>query len=1033
MLPRKFCRVVHHKLIRRGRVGGMIAAVAWAALCASHAFAATDTWTGAGTDNNWMTASNWGGTIPSATDSLTFSGVIRLAPNNNFSNGTSFTNISFNAGSGAFGTTGNRITLLGNVTNNSTTLQTLGNDITLNSATPTFTGGTGGLALSGTLDMNANDTSLSNTNLPLTGIITDNSATFGTTTLNLTGSGATTFAGSIADGFSGRSVAIFNTGASTAALTGFNSYSGGTIIDSGFLQINSSTSLGSSGGVTTINHGTLEVLANSGPIDEGFRSYQLGSSASTIQVDAGTTYEIDGALSDWTSSGSLNVAGPGTLVLTGTNFYTGATTVNAATLILVSDIPSTTAVSLSNGGTIVFSDPSTTNNFGNATTITVNAGGGTLQYGSTAATSGFTSSNKVVINAGATLTIQDNDSGTTKTTFINNATFSGAGNLIIENIGNWPQDTYQMGGNNSALTGNITVLAPGGVGIRLQPTSGSNNSLGPGTVTIANGSEIFFSTAGITYNNNFNIAGIGTIVDNPPLGVIRMANGQTLSGTINLTANATITVGTSATNSGILTGRITGTAALTMASGTFTLNNATANASSYGPANVGAPATIAGIVNSRAGTIVVGNTKSLSTGGVQMQGGTLDLNGLNLTIANLSSTSANGTISGGNAGIAPFSSAPATTAVLNFGNDGSSLSYGGTLVDGNGKLSINKTGAGTSTFTGASTYTGNTTITAGELDLAAPASLSSTSITIAPGATFSVLSGASIPAATNLTDNGTVKLNATAMNISTLNGNAGTLLLNSTTLTINAGGSFSGLITDNNSGAAITLNALLVTDGVQVATINLHANQQIRTNGTATGTSKIQTLNLLGSTGNWTTGLDLTNNKLIVEDALTKAATIAHLQNQVQYGQTHAAGIFTSTGLATNMAMAVVDNAAAGLTIFGGLSVDSNSVLVGAELLGDANIDGSVDLTDLSTVLNNFGASTTAWTSGNFDGASTIDLTDLSDVLNNFGASNPNASVAAGQVAAAPEPASLAIAIPSFLLVLRNRRAFSRQNAAVLP
>ena len=1029
MLPPKCRRRGSHKRIHRGRIAG---ALAVAALFTGQVFAATDTWTGAGTDNNWSTAANWGGTGPVVLDSLTFAGSTRLAPNNNFSNGTSFTNISFNAGAGVFSTTGNRIVLVGNVTNNSATLQTLGTDITLNSAIPTFTGGAGGLALSGTLDMNGNDTTLSNTNLPLTGIITDNSATFGTTTLNLTGNATTTFAGSISDGFSGRSVAVFNTGASTAALTGFNSYSGGTIVDSGVVQINSGTSLGSSGGVTTINHGTLEVLASSGPIDEGFRSYQLGAANSTIQVDNGSCYEIDGALSDWTSSGSLNVAGGGTLTLAGTNTYTGSTNVSTGTLILVTDIPSTTAVSLSNGGTIIFSDPSTTNNFGNATTITVNTGGGNLQYGSTAATSGLSSSNKVVITAGATLAIQDNDSGTTKTTYVNNATFSGAGNLVIENIGNWPQDTYQMGGNNSALTGNITVLAPGGVGIRLQPTSGSNNSLGTGTVTIANGSEIFFSSSGITYNNTFNIAGIGTIVDNPALGVIRMANGQTLSGTINLTNNATITVGTSATNSGILTGRITGAAALTMASGTFTLNNGTANASSYGPGAVGSPATIAGIVNTRAGTVVVGNTKSLSTGGLQMQGGTLDLNGLNITIANLSSTSANGTISGGNAGIAPFSSAPATTALINFCNDGRSLSYGCALVDGNGKLSINKTGAGTSTFTGASSYTGSTTISAGELDLAAPASLSSTSITVAPGATFSVASGASIPAATNLTDNGTVKLSATAMNISTLNGNAGLLVLNPTNLTINAGGSFSGLITDNGSGAAITLNSLLVTDGVQVTTINLNANQQIRANGTSTGTSKVHALNLLGSTGSWFTGLDLTNNNLIVEDAVTKATTITRLQDQVQYGKSHSAGIYTSTGVPANMAMAVVDNAVTGLTSFGGLSVDANSVLVGAELLGDANIDGTVDLTDLSTILNNFGSSTSAWTSGNFDGASTIDLTDLSDVLNNFGASNPNASVASSNVAAAPEPASLAIAIPIILLAVRKRR-ISRQSIAAFP
>ncbi len=67
------------------------------------------------------------------------------------------------------------------------------------------------------------------------------------------------------------------------------------------------------------------------------------------------------------------------------------------------------------------------------------------------------------------------------------------------------------------------------------------------------------------------------------------------------------------------------------------------------------------------------------------------------------------------------------------------------------------------------------------------------------------------------------------------------------------------------------------------------------------------------------------------------------------------------------------------------LTAFSNSATAPAALLGDANVDGRVDLTDLSVVLNNFGSATANWTSGNFDGAATIDLTDLSDVLNNFG------------------------------------------------
>ena len=89
---------------------------------------------------------------------------------------------------------------------------------------------------------------------------------------------------------------------------------------------------------------------------------------------------------------------------------------------------------------------------------------------------------------------------------------------------------------------------------------------------------------------------------------------------------------------------------------------------------------------------------------------------------------------------------------------------------------------------------------------------------------------------------------------------------------------------------------------------------------------------------------------------------------------------------------------------------------------GDANNDGHVDLTDLSTVLNNFGSTTSLWANGNFDGAATIDLTDLSDVLNNFGVSSSASTVVGNSVAAAPEPACLGVLGAGAMLLMNRRR-----------
>ena len=55
------------------------------------ALAASRTWTGGGSDNNWTNAANWGGTAPVAGDSLVFpAGGARLTNTNNFPAGTQF-------------------------------------------------------------------------------------------------------------------------------------------------------------------------------------------------------------------------------------------------------------------------------------------------------------------------------------------------------------------------------------------------------------------------------------------------------------------------------------------------------------------------------------------------------------------------------------------------------------------------------------------------------------------------------------------------------------------------------------------------------------------------------------------------------------------------------------------------------------------------------------------------------------------------------------------------------------------------------
>ncbi len=181
------------------------------------------------------------------------------------------------------------------------------------------------------------------------------------------------------------------------------------------------------------------------------------------------------------------------------------------------------------------------------------------------------------------------------------------------------------------------------------------------------------------------------------------------------------------------------------------------------------------------------------------------------------------------------------------------------------------------------------------------------------------------------------------------------------------------------------------------------------TSGNSTFQSNAKLYGLTISAGT----VDITSSKFIIEPA-NKSATLAALQSNIVFHS------LIATGMPANFALALLDNALLNKPTFGGNPADANSILLSEELLGDANADGTVDLTDLSTLLNNFGATTANWTSGNFDNAPTIDLTDLSDVLNNFGAvnTNPNASALPSP---SPEPTTLALTAPLLAILARRR------------
>ncbi|MGU3401529.1 autotransporter outer membrane beta-barrel domain-containing protein [Brucellaceae bacterium D45D] len=110
------------------------------------------------------------------------------------------------------------------------------------------------------------------------------------------------------------------------AVTGGNTYSGGTRINGGTIAIAADSALGATSGALTLNGGALRFdssfdLANS-------RAITLAANGGTFDTN-GNASSIQQAIS---GAGSLTKAGAGTLNLEGANSYSGSTTVNAGAL-----------------------------------------------------------------------------------------------------------------------------------------------------------------------------------------------------------------------------------------------------------------------------------------------------------------------------------------------------------------------------------------------------------------------------------------------------------------------------------------------------------------------------------------------------------------------------------------------------------------------------------------------------------------------------------------------------------------------------
>ena len=116
---------------------------------------------------------------------------------------------------------------------------------------------------------------------------------------------------------------LIKKGTGTLVISGNNTYSGGTNVEVGTIQVSSAVHLGS--GTLLLDGGVV----NSTATFTDNRAVTENSSGGTLDVDAATTWTLSGLVS---GSGGLTKTGLGTLVLTGGNSYSGGTTVSEGIL-----------------------------------------------------------------------------------------------------------------------------------------------------------------------------------------------------------------------------------------------------------------------------------------------------------------------------------------------------------------------------------------------------------------------------------------------------------------------------------------------------------------------------------------------------------------------------------------------------------------------------------------------------------------------------------------------------------------------------
>jgi autotransporter-associated beta strand protein len=546
---------------------------------------------------------------------------------------------------------GGTLTLVNSVTG-ATALTINGPGMVVLSASPGYTGSTT-VNTGGVLDLGGNTLTTSAPVALLGGTIQDGTISSATDYVIQSG---------LVSANLGGPVNLFKTTAGSASLTGANSYTGVTNINGGILNLGSAGAI-PSGGTISFGGGTMQFSSAN---THDYSAKILGSTAS-ISIDPNGQSVTFATALDASNTAGLTVNGTGgTLTLSATGLYSGATTVNGSFL------------ALTGSGNIL---PASSN-------ITTTAG--TLDLGGNGQTTSGTVSFRGGVTQNGTITnntvTYDGQAGT--------VTASLAGNVGLNKT---TAGILHVDGVNS-YTGSTTLSA----GVL---SLGNNASLGSGTLALTAGSLEADTT----------LSGVSNpvvVIGNPGTLVLGGSNSFTLSGNLtNTGTNHTLTI--TNTNSVVT---ISGNIYTSESQGTgrsLSFNSGVANSALVLSGNI-ADSSL-GTTSGTAGTLtiqpnVAGDTVLIS--GTNTYTGTTSLGGNALGIITFTNSSAFGTST---VSLNKTQIQASTNLALN--NNFSTTGNGPDIFSGSSNLTINGsfTNTANASFlnngTGLLTLTGNVFLT----------------------------------------------------------------------------------------------------------------------------------------------------------------------------------------------------------------------------------------------------------------------------------------------------------------------------------